>query len=85
MFFEFFASSSLEKAVRSQVKPDGTYTKTILTHIITLDPIQKIHTRKVYGIVDLIGDLGGVFEILFSIVSIFIQPISYVTFVFQAI
>ena len=44
-----------------------------------------LHQRKVYDILDLIGDLGGVFEICFQVLGFFILPISYHSFIIKAL
>jgi hypothetical protein len=43
------------------------------------------HQRKVYDFLDLIGDLGGVFEICSEIFGFFILPISYHSFIIKAL
>ena len=49
------------------------------------DNIEILHERKVYSIQDLMGDLGGVIEILLVVFSIFLCPISEHSFNVQAI
>ena len=34
------------------------------------------HTREAYDVTDLIGDLGGVLEVMISFIGIFLFPIS---------
>ena len=43
-----------------------------------------IHERKVYGWLDLIGDLGGVTEIIGLIFGFFLLPVSYHSFIMKA-
>ena len=42
------------------------------------------HTRKIYGIIDLLGDLGGVTEIVMLVFGFFLFPISEHNFYLQA-
>ena len=44
-----------------------------------------IHTREYYGILDLMGDLGGVLEIITIISGVFITPLSEYGFNLKAI
>ena len=44
-----------------------------------------LHQRKVYDLLDLIGDLGGVFEICFQMLGFFILPVSYHSFIIKAL
>jgi hypothetical protein len=46
---------------------------------------EVLHTREVYNLMDLVGDLGGVFEVVISIIGIFMFPISNHSFVFKAL
>lgn len=41
--------------------------------------------RRIYGFIHLIGDLGGVSDIFIKVVGIFTLPISYFSFIFEAI
>ena len=43
------------------------------------------HERKIYNIIDIIGDLGGTLEIFTSLIAIFIIPISYFGFTLKAL
>ena len=43
------------------------------------------HTRKSYGIINILGDLGGVFEILVMIFGLFICRIGEFSFYLEAI
>ena len=57
----------------------------LMTSIFFLSSISKMHERKVYSFLELIGDLGGVLEILLLIFGIFINPISEFSFYMKAI
>ena len=35
--------------------------KTLLQFVITVDEVQTVHKRNVYSLLDLLGDLGGLF------------------------
>jgi len=42
---------------------------------------KKIHhEKKIYGIINMIGDLGGVKEIFISLIGVFLLPISAFSF-----
>ena len=43
---------------------------------VNLDKVRINHTRESYDITDLIGDLGGVLEVLISFIGLFLFPIS---------
>ena len=45
---------------------------------------MRIHERHSYGVVSLIGDLGGVLEIMVTLFGVFILPISNHSFVMKA-
>ena len=48
--------------------------------------IKRIeHSREIYNIMDLIGDLGGVMEIITTLCGIFIFPISEHSFTLKAL
>ena len=47
--------------------------------------MKNSHTREVYNILDLIGDLGGVFDILVRFFAIFISPVAEFLFTTKAI
>lgn len=44
-----------------------------------------LHTRSVYGLFDILGELGGIQLILQSAAMIFICPLSEFTFIIKAI
>jgi hypothetical protein len=52
---------------------------------ISLNPKENLHTREVYNIIDLIGNLGGVFEIIVKVLGLFFLPISSHSFVMKAL
>ena len=43
------------------------------------------HERKVYGVLDLFGDLGGVSEVMFIIFGALLSPISDHSYLIKAI
>ena len=49
-----------------------------------MSPEKLRHTRIIYGILDLFGDLGGVFEFVIVIFVFFIEPFSRFDFMKQA-
>ena len=69
--FEFYKGSTFKETTYV-----GRENGLLLRHVIGLDPYQTVHKRQVYDILDLVGDLGGVFELLISIFSIFLRPFS---------
>ena len=46
----------------------------------TLSEQVKIHERQVYGILDLIGDIGGVGEVVLGLIGLIILPYSELSF-----
>jgi hypothetical protein len=44
-----------------------------------------LHTREAYGFLDLIGDLGGVLEVLVGFLGFFMMPLSEHSFVLKAL
>jgi len=49
---------------------------TLLWHTLLLDSVEIHHEKTVYGILDLIGDLGGVADIFFFGIGLIILPFS---------
>ena len=43
------------------------------------------HMRSIYGLFDLLGDIGGVFELVTRVTSIFVFSISYHSFTLASI
>ena len=50
-----------------------------------VDTRENIYSRKVFNILDFLSNIGGIIEVLTSVVSIFIKPISYHNFLLHAI
>lgn len=48
------------------------------------DQTEIFHERKVYNIMDLLGDIGGILEALTIFIGVFIFPISEFGFVLKA-
>ena len=49
-----------------------------------MDEAKESHSREVYNILALLGDLGGIFEIVMIIFGVFIFPISEHSFNLRA-
>ena len=49
-----------------------------------ISQIGKLHSRRVYGLFDLMGDLGGVLELIVVTIGIFVAPISRFSFTVDA-
>ena len=64
-----------------------TYTtgKSLYEIYFMLAPNKVEHTRQVYNGLDLIGDLGGVYEIIFTFFKLFIAPFSQFNFILKAL
>jgi len=56
----------------------------IETHI-TLEPEEVDHSRRIYGLLDFFGDLGGVLEIIMVSFGFFLFPISEHSFYMEVI
>lgn len=66
-------------------RKNGTDTEnTILLTNIYLESLQETHDRAVYGVIDLLGDLGGVLEVIMVFTGIIFFPISEHHFILQA-
>ena len=48
------------------------------------DSTSIVQERNIYTLIDLLGDLGGVVQILFLIFNIFLSPISEHSFIMKA-
>lgn len=48
----------------------------LLTINLYLNKDSILHTREVYNLLDLIGDLGGVVEVLIIVIGVLLYPIS---------
>ena len=46
---------------------------------------EIIYSRKVFHILDYLSNIGGIIEVLTSVASVFINPISYHNFLLHAI
>jgi hypothetical protein len=57
----------------------------VFQNIFMIYQFGILHERKVYDFLDLIGDIGGVFEICSEIFGFFILPISYHSFIIKAL
>ena len=51
--------------------------KCISKYTIRLDPQQHMHKRRIYDILDLFSDVGGVTQLLVIVFTIILQPIFY--------
>ena len=49
-----------------------------------LSQIGSEHQRKIYGFFDLIGDLGGVLELILVLFGIVVSPIANYSFIMKA-
>ena len=63
----------------------GKYEGILFDLTVSLAATKIEHTREVYNLMDLIGELGGVLEILIVLCSYFVCPISEHTFVLKAL
>lgn len=71
-------------AVPENHKLGGANEHTIIKTNIYLESLKKVHERSVYGIIDLLGDLGGVLEVIMVFTGVLLFPISEHHFVLQA-
>ena len=53
--------------------------------VIMLEAESIRHIRYIYGILDILGDLGGVTEVIMILFGFFLYPISEHSFVLQAL
>ena len=67
-------------------KPSGHFEIESLFGInFYLSDQYKKHTRKIYNLIDLLGDMGGVLEISTAFFGLFIFPISRFSFLVKAL
>ena len=52
--------------------------------VLILGQTGVAHSRRKYGLFDLLGDLGGVLEVIMIIFGMFLYPISEHSFVIKA-
>ena len=50
-----------------------------------VDLKENIFTRNVFNILEFLSTIGGIIEVLTSVASVFINPISYHNFLLHAI
>jgi len=50
-----------------------------------IHPKVKFHTRRVYNILDVLKDTGGIFNSVMGLLSVLVLPFSYLNFYIQAI
>ena len=56
----------------------------IVQSVLYIDKVENMNERKIYNFFDLLGDLGGVSEIVFLVFSFFLLPISRHSFIVKA-
>ena len=84
--WSFYDQANIQKAIRSigfndkYIETKNALVQTILYH----DRLAVSHERTVYGILDLLGDLGGVTEVFMIFFSFLLMPISYHSFTMKA-
>ena len=79
-FYFYQIGSSLSKMLSKESDPMNLYqTK------FWLQPLSQKHQRKVYGFLDLIGDLGGVTEVILLVFGFFLLPFSEYKFNLKAV
>ena len=64
--------------------PINSIPNVMLNIVIGISENKKEHSREVYNLMDLIGDLGGVLDLLVLLAGIFICPISEHSFFLKA-
>ena len=58
----------------SPTKENPNLGKHLYSALTFIDSEKTIHSRQVYNVLDFIGDLGGVLELMISIVGILVMP-----------
>lgn len=56
----------------------------VIQSILYHDKVEEIYERRIYNFFDLLGDLGGVSEIIILVFGIFLLPISRHSFTIKA-
>eukprot|EP00356_Strombidium_inclinatum_P016887 CAMPEP_0170510440 /NCGR_PEP_ID=MMETSP0208-20121228/65770_1 /TAXON_ID=197538 /ORGANISM="Strombidium inclinatum, Strain S3" /LENGTH=261 /DNA_ID=CAMNT_0010793905 /DNA_START=940 /DNA_END=1725 /DNA_ORIENTATION=+ len=51
----------------------------------TLGNEYKLHERHIYNLLDLLGDLGGVFEVIIGAIGFFVMPFSEISFILKGL
>ena len=57
----------------------------IMQFTLYITDSYQMHTREAYSAMDLLGDLGGVVEVIIGTIGVLLYPISEFSFVFRAI
>ena len=80
--YQFFKVSSMntQKLFETSHKNHNL----VFNSVILLDQTGKIHTRKKYAFFDLLGDLGGVLEVILLAFGFVFNSIAYHSFLVQA-
>lgn len=65
--------------------PRKLYPDDLFLYEFSMHSLKSVHSRQVFNILDLLGDLGGILEIVLSIVGLFIVPISSFSYNMKAI
>ena len=67
------------------VPPNQQNPNTIFETILVLDQNGKQHNRQVYNIMDLLGDIAGIYELITLSIAILINKIAKESFVIVAL
>jgi len=78
-FFDI-GSKKLEEYIQQDQYPN-----TLFTFALFMAETKLSHSRKAYGLLDLMGDMGGIIEVLTFGCSFFINPISEHSFILKAL
>ena len=82
-FFHYFTA---QESVSTISKFGNRISKNkYLTFLFTLSTSTTVHTREAYNVMDLLGDIGGIFEVLVMVFGVFISPFSEFEFSLKAI
>ena len=82
---QFFDVDEIKTQTYKTQKMSIEIERILYTMDIGLANTKIVHQRSAYNILDLIGDLGGVFEIILFALSVFIGPFSEFSFNIKAL
>ena len=82
--FEFFDIQSVQESSFKHIKDDSDK-DLIIRHNYEILDSSLVHKRVVYSVMDILGDLDGIAEIILKVIGFILLPISEFSFNLQAI
>lgn len=74
----FQVANIVPRKQAKRIEPNKLYESILMLH-----EEKHQHERKIYGLIDLLGDLGGVLEVVTVVFGIILYPISFHSFILE--